>query len=233
MTGVFPGGCSLSFLEVYDDAAPDGICGGSPHVHLVSTEAYLVTGGEGAVQTIDASGFRETPVTAGDVVWFTPGTIHRAVNRGGLRAVVLMSNAGLPEAGDAVLTFPADVLADPVAYAQAFSLDGADPRTRASERRDLAVTGFLALRDALTADGSALEAFHLAAGALVSERSATWEAIVEDGPLAQAQTSLAHAQAVAVGDVAHLADARLFQADPPRGSARLGMCGHLTAFDVQ
>ena len=56
----FPGGTSLSHLDVYADAAPDGICGGSPHMHLVSTEAYVVISGEGALQTIDADGVRET-----------------------------------------------------------------------------------------------------------------------------------------------------------------------------
>lgn len=107
MTGLsFPGGTSLSHLDIYHDAAPDGICGGSPHIHLVSTEAYLVVEGRGALQTIDGEGVRETELNAGSVVWFTPGTIHRAVNRGGLKVLVLMSNAGLPEAGDAVMTFP-------------------------------------------------------------------------------------------------------------------------------
>lgn len=118
----FPGGTSLSSLDVYEDAAPDGVCGGSPHMHLVSTEAYIVVEGRGALQTIDGGGFAETALEAGSVVWFTPGTIHRAVNRGGLKVVVLMSNAGLPEAGDAVMTFPAEIVADPAAYAEAAAI---------------------------------------------------------------------------------------------------------------
>jgi mannose-6-phosphate isomerase-like protein (cupin superfamily) len=80
----FPGGTSLSHLDIYADAAPDGVCGGSPHMHLVSTEAYVVVEGRGALQTIDREGFHETELEPGSVVWFTPGTIHRAVNRGGL-----------------------------------------------------------------------------------------------------------------------------------------------------
>jgi hypothetical protein len=84
-------------------------------------------------------------------VWFTPGTVHRLVNDGGLDLLVVMSNAGLPEAGDAVLTFPADVLADSDAYARAAALPaGVDEHTltaAARTRRDLAIEGFLLLRD--------------------------------------------------------------------------------------
>src|SRR5690606_29600042 len=110
-------------------------------------EAYIVTSGTGALHTIDGDGYRETPLSTGDVVWFTPGTIHRAVNHDALQAIVLMSNAGLPEAGDAVMTFPADVVADADAYAAAASLEGPEGRgRRAAQRRDLAVIGFLRIR---------------------------------------------------------------------------------------
>ncbi|KQQ65158.1 cupin domain-containing protein [Microbacterium sp. Leaf320] len=230
----FPGGTSLSHLDVYADAAPDGICGGSPHMHLVSTEAYVVISGRGALQTIDADGFRETALSAGSVVWFTPGTIHRAVNRGDLRVVVLMSNAGLPEAGDAVMTFPAEIVADPEAYAAATSLGDESGRAeRASARRDLAVTGFEALRDAVIAgDRAALEAFHAAAGSLVRDRAEAWGDLVRERPLAQAEQSLALAEAVASGSVTHLADARVHQAVPSVGDRGFGMCGRLRTYDV-
>lgn len=230
----FPGGTSLSHLDVYTDAAPDGICGGSPHMHLVSTEAYVVISGEGALQTIDGDGFRETPLSAGAVVWFTPGTVHRAVNRGDLRVVVLMSNAGLPEAGDAVMTFPAEIVADPDAYAAAASLGAEDGRAeRASARRDLAVTGFETLRDAVVAgDHAALDAFHAAAGALVRDRAEAWVDLVRERPLAQAEQSLALAEAVASGSVTHLADARVHQALASVGERGFGMCGRLRTYDV-
>lgn len=230
----FPGGTSLSHLDIYTDAAPDGICGGSPHMHLVSTEAYVVTSGEGALQTIDASGFRETPLSAGSVVWFTPGTVHRAVNRGDLHVVVLMSNAGLPEAGDAVMTFPAEIVADAEAYAAAASLGDESGRAeRASRRRDLAVAGFESLRDAVgRGDVDALEAFRAAAGALVRDRAQTWGDLVRERPLAQAQQSLALTEAVAAGSVAHLADARIHEATPSTGERGFGMCGRLRTYDV-
>ncbi len=231
----FPGGTSLSHLDVYADAAPDGICGGSPHMHLVSTEAYVVVSGSGALQTIDASGFRETPMVPGSVVWFTPGTIHRAVNHGDLRVVVLMSNAGLPEAGDAVMTFPAEIVADPDAYTAAASLgaDAAGRAERAARRRDLAVTGFEELRNAVAdGDHTALRAFHAAAGALVRDRSQAWGDLVREGPLSQAERSLALADAVASGSVAHLAEARVHEAVPSVGDRGFGMCGRLRTYDM-
>ncbi|MBW8762823.1 MAG: cupin domain-containing protein [Microbacterium sp.] len=230
----FPGGTSLSHLDVYRDAAPDGVCGGSPHMHLVSTEAYVVVSGTGALQTIDGDGFQETPLSAGAVVWFTPGTIHRAVNHDELKVVVLMSNAGLPEAGDAVMTFPAAVVADAEAYARAAALGDAEGRAeRARRRRDLAVSGFEALRDAMLAgDQAPLEAFRAAAGALVRDRASEWGELIRERPLAQAEQSLALARAVAEGDVTHLDEARVQQAVPSAGERGFGMCGRLRTYDM-
>ena len=101
-----PGGIGVSHLRAYDWEAEDGVCGGSPHLHLACTEAYVVTGGRGAVQTLSVGGYAETPLEAGVIAWFAPGTVHRMVQGGGLRVTVLMQNSGLPEAGDAVFTFP-------------------------------------------------------------------------------------------------------------------------------
>ncbi|MFF8846268.1 cupin domain-containing protein [Streptomyces sp. NPDC015127] len=151
-----PGGVGISGLTVYDWEAADGLCGGTPHMHLVCSEAYVVIDGSGSVQTLTTCGFADTPLHPGDVVRFTPGTIHRLVNDGGLRLVVLMQNSGLPEAGDAVFTFPAPVLADPHAYQAAAALTG-DQAAAARRRRDLALEGFLALRE------GGLREFHIAA----------------------------------------------------------------------
>lgn len=202
-------------------------------MHLVSTEAYIVVEGRGALQTIDGEGFHETELQPGSVVWFTPGTIHRAVNRGGLRMIVLMSNAGLPEAGDAVMTFPVEVVADPEAYAAAADLGDPDGRAgRASRRRDLAVAGFDVLRRAVAVgDRGPLERFYEAAGALVLPCAEGWTRLVQERPLAQAEQSLALAQAVAAGSVAHLRDARVrLAAAAPE--LRFGMCGRIRAYDV-
>lgn len=75
-----------------------------------------------------------------------------------------MQNGGLPEAGDAVLTFPPAALADRDAYARASAIPGAgaDPAAReaaAQARRDLAVEGFGELCERVEREGpAALEA---------------------------------------------------------------------------
>jgi len=120
---VFPGGTSVSHLRVYDWPAPDAPGGsGSPHFHTASTEAYVALAGRGRVQTLSPEGFAEHELVPGRIVWFSPGVIHRSVNEGGLEVLVVMSNAGLPEAEDAVLTFPPEVLMDPAAYRAAATL---------------------------------------------------------------------------------------------------------------
>jgi mannose-6-phosphate isomerase-like protein (cupin superfamily) len=139
----FPAATALTMLDVYDWIAPDGLPGGSAHVHLASAEAYVVLTGPGRLQTLDRSGYAESDLRPGAVLWFTPGVIHRLVNEGGLRLLVVMQNAGLPEAGDSVLTFPPEVLADPVAYARAAAADTGEAARR---RRDLAIEGYLTLR---------------------------------------------------------------------------------------
>ncbi len=70
----FPGAIGASHLRVYETEAPDGLRGGTPHVHLSCTEAYWVVAGRGRVQTLGPEGFRETPLERGAFVWFTPGT---------------------------------------------------------------------------------------------------------------------------------------------------------------
>ncbi|WP_367128794.1 cupin domain-containing protein [Saccharothrix sp. HUAS TT1] len=232
----FPGGASLSFLDVYDDPAPDGVVGGSPHLHLASTECYVVVGGTGELHTVTLDGCREITLRAGSVVWFTPGTIHRAVNHGGLRVVVLMDNAGLPEAGDAVMTFPPDVLADPDRYRAAATLPErateAERVVDARRRRDLAVEGFVRIRDAVRdGDLGPLREFYAAATALVGARAAAWPAIVRDGPLRQAEAGLAVANALAAGTAGHLDRAAVVEAAAP--GRTFGMCGRLRPYDVR
>lgn len=234
----FPGGTSVSFLDVYEDAAPDGLCGGSPHMHLASTECYVVIAGRGTLHSIDATeGYRQVELQAGVVVWFTPGTIHRAVNYGGLQVVVLMGNAGLPEAGDAVMTFPAPVVADAERYRVAATLPDTDSpeekATAARIRRDLAVTGFTSIHLAL-ADGDAepLQEFYASAARLIGPRAHGWERIVRDGPLGQATETLAVVRALAAGNRDNLEASRVRQAPEPPAERGFGMCGRLRPYDV-
>lgn len=81
-----PGAVGLSHLSAYDWEAIDGVCGGSPHLHLVCTEAYVVTGGRGAVQTLSPDGYREIPWSRAR----SPGS-HRAPCTAWSRAAICAS----------------------------------------------------------------------------------------------------------------------------------------------
>jgi len=230
-----PGGVGLSRLRVYGTTAPDGVVGGTPHLHLVCTEGYVVTGGSGAVQTLTLTGYRQTGLHPGSVLWFTPGTIHRLVNHGGLELTVIMQNSGLPEAGDAVLTLPPQWLADPAAYASAVRLpgDGAPggDLTAAYARRDLAVRGFTRLREAtLAGDLGPLREFHAAAVRLVRPRVAQWRRRWRAGALHAAAQTGHQLDALDRGDPEHLAHADVRWHDEPAQRGRHGMCGLLDTY---
>ncbi|RDG37346.1 cupin domain-containing protein [Streptomyces corynorhini] len=223
-----PGAVGLSHLSAYDWEAADGVCGGSPHLHLVCTEAYVVTGGRGAVQTLSPDGYRETPLQAGAVAWFTPGTVHRMVQGGGLRITVLMQNSGLPEAGDAVFTFPPSYLDDPERYAAAAALpavSGPEAETAALRRRDLAVEGYLVLRRALEAgDNGPYLAFQRAAARLVRAKVPAWRELWRAGALATAERTGAQLDALEAGEPGYLAGSDMYAAAPTRLGG-YGMCG--------
>ncbi|WP_367324719.1 cupin domain-containing protein [Streptomyces sp. HUAS ZL42] len=226
-----PGGVAVSRLCVYDWPAADGLHGGTPHMHLACSEAYVVTGGRGAVQTLTTSGYEVTPLAPGTVAWFTPGTIHRLVNEDDLRITVLMQNSGLPEAGDAVLTLPPRYLTDPETYAAATTIP-ADAPVREQERmararRDLALEGYRALREA---DGpEALAAFHRAAAVLVRPRLAGWRERWRRGAVAAAAVTGAQLERLERGDVSHLAGA-VVRAEVPSAYGKFGMCGRLDVY---
>ncbi|WP_405946606.1 cupin domain-containing protein [Streptomyces prunicolor] len=238
-----PGGVAVSHLSVYDwpaevDAEIDaGVCGGTPHMHLTCSEGYVVTGGRGAVQTLTTSGYKVTPLAAGTVAWFTPGTIHRLVNEGDLRITVLMQNSGLPEAGDAVLTLPPRYLTDPETYAAATVIPADAPEAEqervARARRDLALEGYRALRAAEGAAGpEALAAFHRAAAALVRPRLGEWRERWERGARAAATATGEQLDRLEQGDFSHLADAAV-RAEQPSAYGKFGMCGRLDVYKGQ
>ncbi|WP_371622032.1 cupin [Streptomyces sp. NBC_01116] len=229
-----PGAVAVSHLSVYDWPAADGLRGGTPHLHLTCSEGYVVVGGSGSVQTLTAAGFQETPLTPGALVWFTPGAVHRLVNDDGLRVIVLMQNSGLPEAGDAVLTLPPRCLADPEVYRAAATLpvDAAEAvRERAARaRRDLAVEGFLVLREAVEAgDPEPLAAFHRAAAALVRPRTPEWRSRWKKGAATAAAATAGQLDALDRGESDHLADARV-HAEVPAEHGGFGMCGRLDVY---
>lgn len=231
MTDQLPGGIGVSLLHVYDVPAPDGLIGGSPHVHLACAEGYYVIGGTGAVQTLNHKGYTETPLQEGAVVWFDPGTIHRLVNDGDLRILTLMSNSGLPEAGDAVLTYPPDHLRDRASYDAVTTLAGPDLTTDAMRRRDLALQGFQALKQSYDAQGpAALESFLTAAVELVRPRIADWRQRWQAGAKAQADATGAHLDALERGVADHLTDAEINAFATPTELGRHGMCGRLDVY---
>ncbi|KJL33731.1 cupin domain-containing protein [Microbacterium azadirachtae] len=232
MTDLFPGAVGVSRLRVYTDRAIDGLRGGSPHLHTVCSEGYLVTSGNGRVQTLTlGEGFRETALAPGALLWFGPGTIHRLVNEGDLELVVIMQNSGLPEAGDAVLTFPDAQVSAATAYSAAARIDGPDAASRltaAMIRRDRAVEGFSALRDAAASgDLDPLRRFHARAAALVADHADTWRERWRTGAWTAAAATSRQLDAIEAADTAHFADAAMHRAEPVE---RLGMCGWLRAY---
>jgi len=224
-----PGGVAVSHLCVYDWPAADGLHGGTPHMHLTCSEAYVVTGGRGAVQTLTTAGYEVTPLVPGTVARFTPGTIHRLVNEGGLRITVLMQNSGLPEAGDAVLTLPAEYLTDLETYAAATTIPADAPEAEreriARARRDLALEGYRLLREA----PEGLADFHRAAAALVRPRLAEWRERWKNGAAAAAAATGEQLDRLERGDFSHLADA-VVRSEQPSEHGKFGMCGRLDVY---
>lgn len=219
---IFPGGVGISGLRVYDWPTADGFCGGSPHMHLACSEAYVVVAGSGAVQTLTLSGYAENELSPGDVLWFPPGTIHRLLNFDGrLQIVVVMQNSGLPEAGDAVFTFPPEILADPDAYARASAAEDAAAVRR---RRDLAIEGYLALR---RNGPEALADFHRAAHRLIAPKLEEFEQRWRSGALAAARQTGDHLASLRRGDLSYLSEAKVQRVEPRR---RFGMCGTLETY---
>jgi hypothetical protein len=169
------------------------------------------------------------------VVWFGPGTIHRLVNGGGLQILTLMSNSGLPDAGDAVLTLPPEHLTDRETYLKATTLTGeSEARTpSAMRRRDLALEGFAALRSAYDAEGSsALEAFYQAAIGIGRPQLADWRRRWEQGARRLADETGAALDALEAGTAPHLQTAELHHIPAPTEYGRHGMCGRLDVYDI-
>jgi hypothetical protein len=169
----------------------------------------------------------------------------------------VMQNGGLPEAGDSVLTFPAAQLADPRAYRAAASLpdsaaattagpadpasaaDRGDPAsaattaTTARARKDLAVAGFIQLRERVAAEGSrALDDFYAAAAALVRGQLPAWREAWEAGPFAAAIQTGNQIGLLASDSHDHLREGRLTVLGP-RADRTYGMCGRLAAYPAR
>lgn len=228
----FPAAVGLTHLRVYDTAGPDGLTGGSPHVHLASAEAYIPIAGEGEVQTLSASGERTFPLRKGTIVWFEPGVIHRLVNADGeLELLVIMQNAGLPEAGDAVFTFADEIMANALAYLETASLAGDGEKERivsALRRRDRAVEGFEVLLAAhRSGDDGPLRTFFELATALKQPVLTEWESLVEAGPVNATRMAQRRLVEIAKGSITSLLNARVESGSSGHERRGVGMCGVL------
>jgi mannose-6-phosphate isomerase-like protein (cupin superfamily) len=232
-----PGGVAVSRLRVYDWPDSDGVMGGSPHLHTASTEGYVVLAGHGSVQTLSTQGLAVTELVPGTLAWFTPGTVHRLVNGdGALEILTVMSNAGLPEAGDAVLTFPAGILTDPDEYTRHAALPAAgaphELAGAALRRRDLALSGFAELCERAATDLDAtLSGLYTSASALVADRTESWRRIVASGPAAQVEATAQQLVQLAAGLTGGMVDSGIRSA-LARPGERYGMCGMLTVWEV-
>jgi mannose-6-phosphate isomerase-like protein (cupin superfamily) len=233
----FPGGVALTRLGVYDWEAADGVCGGSPHMHTASTEAYLVLSGTGRVETIRSSGYESHDLAPNDLLWFSPGTIHRIVNIGDLDILAIMQNGGLPEAGDAVLTFEADIVADPERYFRAAALAATPPsgslEHAARTRRDAAMAGYQRLKDAaLAGDFDAVEQFQRDAVRLVQSRVPGWQALWSGTIAPEAARTERWLADLAEGRFSHFKDAAVSRTAPANPERVFGMCGMLQKWDA-
>lgn len=235
-----PAAIGVSRLSVYTTPGPDGLAGGGPHVHLACSEAYAVLAGRGTVQTLGPEGYYEINLEPGGLVWFTPGLIHRLINLdGALEILVIMQNAGLPEAGDFVLTLPPALLTSAERYRRAAALPPsgtayADTAAAARQRRDLAVEGFLALREQVEKHGpDALAPFYRAATALAQPRVKHWRTLWEYGPLVATLNTREQLDAIEAGNGDHLRQGRFAAAPPPGDARRWGVCGRLGVYQPE
>jgi mannose-6-phosphate isomerase-like protein (cupin superfamily) len=236
----FPGATAISAVSIYNWPARDGAAGGTPHLHTASTEAYIVQEGTGRLETLDARGFTSTELAPGVVLWFTPGTVHRAINTSGdLKVLILMQNAGLPENGDAVMTFPAQHLADAESYRAAASLpsrdaDGGDAAAEdaARRRRDLALEGYWQLKEAVLRSGvGALAGFHAAAAKIVGGNTAEWAGFLEQGAEAQAALTREHLHSLESQESFFLQRGETRMGE--RKTRRIyGMCGRIETWEL-
>ncbi|RKN10640.1 cupin, partial [Streptomyces radicis] len=109
---------------------------------------------------------------------------------------------------------------------------GSEAEAAARRRRDLAVEGFLPLREALAAgdNGPYLE-FQRAAARLVRVKVPAWRELWREGPLATARRTGDQLDALEAGDPAYLADATALDASPSREGG-YGMCGRRDEYEL-
>ena len=91
--------------EVYTNPASAYVAGFMSYRNLLPARVDAVDSGR-SVRVVAKDVTIDGTLRSGDVGLFTPGTIHRAINDGDLRVLVMKQNGGRPEAGDGVLMSP-------------------------------------------------------------------------------------------------------------------------------
>lgn len=219
-----PGATLTTRLKVYEP-------GGTPHFHLLCTEMYFVIGGSGSVEIIDGNGVSEVELALHDAYVFSPGTLHRLSNpHGDLELFIYMQNSGLPERGDNVVTFRRETMNDPEAYCRAMAISSPADALR---RRDGGVEGFLEVKAAFArspeAGRAALDELYRATARATRALRPEWRQIVTDGALAEAEISLARAEALDRGEVDYLFQSKQHLIRPQPYS-KAGYCGMLNRY---
>jgi hypothetical protein len=186
------------------------------------------------VHTISREGFRKYPLEPGGIVWFEPGVIHRLVNTtGNLELLVIMQNAGLPEAGDAIFTFPREVMESTEAYRSASTLpEGSLERQldAARARRDLAIEGFIEL-GAEPNPKQALDQFYAAAIRQRQDRFERWSQLIAQGPVEESHRTQQRLVALTEGATTLLGEAKSTSTGSGEKVPVVGMCGLLRQFE--
>jgi len=226
-----PGAVLMTRLQVYDSVTPDGQIGGTPHVHLVCTEMYVVLSGGGAVEIIDKDGFSRVELKQHDALLFTPGTIHRLINPNrDLHILAIMQNSGLPERGDNVVTFVNEHLATDEAYRAAMKVSTLE---EAYSRRNRGVEGFLQLKAAFAASHeeglAALQRFYQFAEERTAQFRDEWHEIVQQGAMLEVNSSLSQLAQLKQGATNYLLTSAYTMISTDEES-KLGFCGHLNRY---
>jgi uncharacterized cupin superfamily protein len=239
ITGL-PAGIGLSQVRVYTSEAPDGQCGGTPHLHLTCTEMYLGVRGIGEAEFLTTQGPMRVSLEPGVAVQFTPGTVHRLINGADpLEMVVIMENGRLNEEGDVTFAFPDADLADADRYAGLADVgpgDAPDPAA-VQRRRDRAVLGFTQRVDVWRQDPrrgrEELDLLYHRAVQLVGPKAAQWPKLVADGPAKSVERLARRAAATAGGDPTELTEGRVTVLPRFDETALVPrMCGHLWSYAI-
>jgi mannose-6-phosphate isomerase-like protein (cupin superfamily) len=226
---ILPAGVGLTHMKVYDDVGPDGIIGGAPHLHAVSSEIYFVISGTGSIELLDIDGLSTVELVPNKVVFFRPGVVHRVINPNrNLHLLSITQNGGLPERGDFVLTFPRELLSNPAAYNKAVRVTDYKEAIR---RRDLAVEGFTPLREAFKKDPEKaredLRQLYRYARNLLLPKVDSFEWVLKSGANTEVKTGLDECDFLRVGRTDYLERARHAAIYPMDEPVKHGMCGEL------